>query len=62
MEFKDLKIGTILVDKQGFKDTVLELTSNSVLISRKKRTKESINCQCWFSFDKNFQKEFAVVA
>lgn len=60
MEFKELKIGIKLIDKQGVEDFILDLTSNSVLVSRKKRKEEGINCEQWFAFDKNFEKEFKI--
>ena len=52
MNIEDLKIGMNIIDKEdNFKETILELTKNSMLVTRTKRTKNGINCTNWFSID-----------
>jgi hypothetical protein len=54
------KIGNKILDKKSGKtETVLDITSNSILLTQTKLTDKGINCDNWFSIlDKDFNKRF----
>ena len=59
-KIEDLKIGMIVVElNDGKTEQILEITSNSVLITRTKRSKKGINCNHWFKIE-DFDKEFKI--
>ena len=60
MEMKDLKIGMLVIElKDNKEEKIIDLTSNSVLVSRTARTESGINCKNWFTIDK-FNKYFKI--
>jgi hypothetical protein len=59
-KIEDLKIGMKVTElSDGVKETILELTSSSVLITRTKRSKDGIYCNGWFRIE-DFDKEFKI--
>jgi hypothetical protein len=59
-KIEDLKIGMKVTElSDGVKETILELTSSSFLITRTKRGKDGINCKQWFTIQ-DFDKEFKI--
>ena len=58
MKFEELKIGLSLVELE---ETVTGLTSNSVEVTRTRRTEAGVNCREWFALasemdEKKFSK------
>lgn len=56
---ESLKVGMEVIEMiDGVKEKIVELTSNSFLITRTKRSENGINCEQWFTvgdFDRYFR-------
>ena len=53
-----MKTGDIITDQEtGKEEKILEVTSNSYLVSQTKTNDKGINCDQWFD-EKSFNKRF----
>jgi hypothetical protein len=58
-KIEDLKVGMEVVEGDGVKERILQLTANSVLVTRTKRRSEGINCTQWFTIE-DFGRYFKI--
>ena len=54
---ENYKIGQTITDLDGKKCVIVNMTSNSICVHIKKKRKEGIDCDQWFTLT-NFEKRF----
>jgi len=53
------KVGQTIIDLDGKECTIVDMTSNSICVHIKKKKKEGINCNNWFTLT-DFEKRFKI--
>lgn len=54
---EDFGIGQVVTDLDGAECVIMDMTSNSICVHIKKKRKEGIDCNQWFTIE-NFVKRF----
>jgi hypothetical protein len=53
-------LGKILIDKDGAECTIIDCTSNSILVRIEAKTKDGITSNNWFADDKKTWERFTI--